>query len=97
MTDVAPLLPPIVRVTYTGSWFQLSSRPSHFALNPNRMVTNRVNVACRLTPPITPVKVKVPFPWFVKEPAGMVVLNVPTWRVTGWVTGLNPALDCCSR
>jgi len=36
---------------------------------------------------MTPTKVKDPLRFFLKEPGGIVVVKVPTWSVTGWVTG----------
>jgi hypothetical protein len=60
MTEVAPLSPPMVRVTYTGFLVPVKLAPVADALNAYRSVPAGVIDACRLTPPITPAKVKEP-------------------------------------
>ena len=73
----------MIRVTYTGFLVQVKLAPVAPALKKYRKVTCCLICTFRLTPLMTPVKVKDPSPSFVKEPDGMVVVKVPTWRVTG--------------
>ena len=83
MTEVAPLSPPMIRVTYTGFVVPVKLAPVAFAWNAYCNVTVGLIRAFKLTPLITPAKKKDPSSCFVKEPGGMVVEKVPTWSVTG--------------
>ena len=78
MTEVAPLSSPMIRVTYT--WFLVPVKLAPVAVTwkaYRRMPVGLISV-CRLTPSITHAKVKDPWPFFLKEPGGMVVVKAPT-------------------
>ena len=100
LTEVVPLSSPMVSITGTGFLVpaKLASRAS--APNAYRSVPVRLISASSLTPLMTPSKLKNPGSFsslrFLKEPGGTVVVKVPTWSVTGSVTGLTRA-RCCSR
>jgi hypothetical protein len=80
---------PMIRVTYTGFLVPVRLAPAvAFAWNMYCKVAAGLICAFKLTPSITPAKVKDPSSCFAKEPGGKVVEKVPTWSVTGWVTGL---------
>jgi hypothetical protein len=69
----------MIKVTYTGFLVPVKLAPIAVTLKEYRRVTCCLITTLRLTPPITPVKVKDPSGCFVKEPAGMVVVKVPTY------------------
>ena len=87
LTEVAPLSPPMIRVTYIGFVVPVKLAPVADAWNAYRKVPVSLISAFRFTPLITPAKVKGPALFCVKEPGGMVVVKVPTWSVTGSVRG----------
>jgi len=96
VTEVVPLLLPMVSVTGTGFTVPVKLAFCPAAWNENRLVPVGPIAACKGTPLIVPVKkngpkaldVTVP----VKEPGGIVTAKVPIWRVTGSAGGLIPLL-----
>jgi Adenylosuccinate synthetase len=96
LTETVPPLLPMVSVTGTGFTvpIKLGCRASAFKLY--RLVPVGSIRTCKFTPSTTPPNVNGPNPVPANEPAGMVVANVPIWKVTGSATGLIPLLLCPS-
>jgi hypothetical protein len=85
VTEVAPLSPPMIRVTYTVFTVPAKLACRAFAWNAYCKVPVGLIRACRLTPSITPSKLNDPSSSFLNEPGGMVMEKAPTWSVTGSV------------
>ena len=96
MTEVAPLSPPMIRVTYTGFVVPVKFAPVAFAWNAYCSVPVGFIRAFKFTPLMTPAKAKDPSGCFVKEWGGIVMEKVPTWSVTGR-DGDGSRVRCCSR
>src|ERR1700720_4459624 len=88
LTDVVPLSPPMIKVAYTVFVVPVKLAPVAFAWNAYRSVPVGFISVSRFTPSMTPLKAKDPSFCATKEPIGMVVAKLPTWIVTGCVTGL---------